>query len=240
MNRFFRYILLATFFGALMVIVFLQFNSNRSINQLINGNEDLLEELSLKSSLQQLQTNIVDLESKVRGTVIEGLPIDSTHLQMEINNIRISLKKLDSLHSFKMIEPLLTDLKELVQEKINFNRNVLNTFTDKGKIVAERFVTNSYGISLTNSINLKAAQIDEVHQITVTALIREADNNGRKAKTSGTIIALLAALASIFTFGNVALKVRQQQLLIEKLNASEKKSPGSSAGKRKLFGKHEP
>jgi len=224
MNRFFRYILLATFFGALMVIVFLQFNSNRSINQLINGNEDLLEELSLKSSLQQLQTNIVDLESKVRGTVIEGLPIDSTHLQMEINNIRISLKKLDSLHSFKMIEPLLTDLKELVQEKINFNRNVLNTFTDKGKIVAERFVTNSYGISLTNSINLKAAQIDEVHQITVTALIREADNNGRKAKTSGTIIALLAALASIFTFGNVALKVRQQQLLIEKLNASEKKA----------------
>jgi signal transduction histidine kinase/ActR/RegA family two-component response regulator len=223
MGRYFKYILLTTFIGAILVIVFLQFNSNRSINQLINGNEDLLMELSLKNGLQELQTDIVTLESKVRGIVIKGVPKDSFHLLAEINKIQGTLQELDSLQTDSTISPLLIDLNLLVQKKINFSRNVLDTFGLKGKAAAEGLVNIKYSTQLDDSIAAKASRIDELHQVMVTALIKKADKNGGKAKTLGTIMAVLAALASIFTFGNVTLKVRQQQLLIEKLNASEKK-----------------
>jgi signal transduction histidine kinase/CheY-like chemotaxis protein len=223
MNRYFKYILLVTFLAAVLVIVFLQFNSNRSINQLIGGNEDLLEELTIKNNLQQLQTGIVTLENKVRGTVIGGLAIDSNHLQQETDAIQLSLLQLDTLQSDAMIDPLLTELKRLVNSKIGFNRNVLDMFTLKGKVAAEQLINMPFGKLLTDSIKIKALQIDDLHRVAVTALIREADNNGRKAKTLGSIMALIAAFASVFTFGYVSYKIRQQQELITKLNASEKK-----------------
>jgi signal transduction histidine kinase/DNA-binding response OmpR family regulator len=223
MGRYFKYILLVIFLTALLLIVFLQFNSNRSINQLINGNENLLEELSIKNNLQQLQTDIITLESKVRGTVIGGMAIDSNHLQEELDNIKISLQQLDTLQSENMIAPYIIELNELVNSKINFNKNILDKFTGAGKAAAEELINTQYGKRLTDSIKIKAAQIDNLHQLAVTAIIKEADSNGRKAKTSGTIMALMAAVASIFTFIYIAYKIRLQEQLITKLNISEKK-----------------
>ncbi len=223
MSRYFKYVLLATFLTAILLIVFLQYNSNRSINQLIYGNENLLEELTLKNNLQLLQTGIVTLESKVRGTIIEEAAIDSNHLEQEINSILLSLQQLDALQSDKMIAPMIIQLNRLVKEKISYNKNILDTLIKEGKKAAEQSINTKYGRRLTDSIKVIATQIDLVHQLTVTSLIEKADNNGRKAKTLGTIMALMAALASIFTFGYVVFKVRQQQQLIAKLNASEKK-----------------
>ena len=223
MSRYFKYVLLVTFLTAILLIVFLQYNSKRSINQLIYGNENLLEELTLKNNLQLLQTGIVTLESKVRGTIIEESAIDSNHLDQEIKSIQLSLQQLDKLQSDKMIAPLIIQLNRLVNAKITYNRNILDSLIKKGKRSAELSINTKYGKRLTNSINEVAGQIDHVHQGTVTSLIEKADNDGRKAKTLGTIMALMAALASIFTFVYVVYKVRQQQQLIGKLNASEKK-----------------
>ena len=223
MSRYFKYVLLVTFLTAILLIVFLQYNSKRSINQLIYGNENLLEELTLKNNLQLLQTGIVTLESKVRGTIIEESAIDSNHLDQEIKSIQLSLEQLDKLQSDKMIAPLIIQLNRLVNAKITYNRNILDSLIKKGKRSAELSINTKYGKRLTDSIKEVAGQIDHVHQGTVTSLIEKADNDGRKAKTLGTTMALMAALASIFTFGYVVYKVRQQQQLIGKLNASEKK-----------------
>src|SRR5206468_12222257 len=110
MGRYFKYILLITFLAAILVIVFLQFNSNRSINQLIRGNENLLDELTIKNDLEQLKTGIVTLESKVRGTLIRGETIDTIHLQKEILNIQQILQQLDALQTDTLIAPLIDDL----------------------------------------------------------------------------------------------------------------------------------
>ncbi len=68
MSRYFRYLLLAIFVAAVLLIVFLQFNSNRSINNLIRGNERLLNDLTTKNDLQHLQTDIIILENKISGS----------------------------------------------------------------------------------------------------------------------------------------------------------------------------
>ncbi|MEO6231674.1 MAG: response regulator [Ferruginibacter sp.] len=235
MSRYFKYILLFTFLSAILVIVFLQFNSNRSINQLIDGNEDLLEELNIKNNIQELQTGIITLENKVKSTVIEGKPAGQDFIKQEVANIRLSMTKLDTLQNDQVIAPLILQLNSLVNSKIILNIKVLDTLSINGKISAEQFINKKYGKHLTDSIKLTAAQIDDLHQRAVTKLIQDADNNGRSAKTWGTIMALMATIASIFTFGYVAHKVRQQQALIFRLNESEKKVRDAANVKEKFL-----
>ncbi len=235
MTRYFRYILLVTFLSAILVIVFLQFNSNRSINQLIDGNEDLLEELNIKNNIQQLQTGIITLENKVKSAVIEGKPVSKDFINQEVANIRLSMQKLDTLQNDQVIAPLILQLNSLVNSKVILNKAVLDTLSVNGKISAELFINKKYGKHLTDSIKLMAAKIDDLHQQAVTNLIQEADNNGRKAKTWGTIMALMATVASVFTFGYVAYKVRLQQALIARLNESEKRVREAARVKEKFL-----
>lgn len=224
MSRYFKYFLLAIFLAAVLLIVFLQYNSNRSINKLIYSNENLLDGLTTRTDLQRVQTEILTLESKVRGTVIRGEAPDSNHLLAEISSINLSLQKIDPINADAAIRPMIEKLNNLVASKIDFNKKVIDTFRLTGKAAAEKIINADYSRRLTDSIKNIIRQIDDLHQLTVTSLIEEADSNGRKARTLGTIMAIIAAIASLFTFGYVTYKIRQQQQLISRLNLSEKKA----------------
>ncbi|MBK7099487.1 MAG: response regulator [Sphingobacteriales bacterium] len=63
-----------------------------------------------------------------------------------------------------------------------------------------------------------------MHDLLVRKLITEADRGGLRAKTMGTVVAIIAALASIFTFLYIIFKLRQQQIMIKQLDESEKKA----------------
>lgn len=223
MNRYFKYELLLTFFAAIFLIVFLQYNANRSINYLIDGNEGLLSELGLRNDMQTLQTRIVTLENKVRGTVIGGQATDTAHIRQEIAGIRDIIGRLDSLRMDDSVAPYIRSLNRLVHEKISSNEAVLGLYASSGKEAAERMINELHRQMLTDSIRMVCTSIDEIQGRHVADIIREADRNGAKARTLGTTMALIAVLASLFTFGYIAYKVRQQQQLIHQLNASEKK-----------------
>ncbi|MBL7762543.1 MAG: hypothetical protein JNL23_03875, partial [Chitinophagaceae bacterium] len=62
-----KYIPLLIFLSGLLLIVFLQFNSGRSVNKLIDGNTSLLNELETRNELQKLETELVNIESRIRG-----------------------------------------------------------------------------------------------------------------------------------------------------------------------------
>lgn len=63
-----------------------------------------------------------------------------------------------------------------------------------------------------------------MHDLLARKLITEADRGGLRAKTMGTVVAIIAALASIFTFLYIIFKLRQQQIMIKQLDESEKKA----------------
>lgn len=235
MSRFLRYLLLAIFVAVIFLIVFLQFNSNRNIDRLISGNENLLVDFAVKTNLQRLQTEIAVLESKLRGTVIGGAASSSETLGVEISAIKNALHKLDTLARQPNIRPLLASLNNLVDAKIKWNESVLDTFKTKGKLPAEKIINTAYGRKLTDSIKTLCSQVDELHQLTVSSLIEQADSNGNKAKTQGTIMAAIAVVASLFTFIFVAIKVRQQQQLIARLDSSEKKAKEAAVVKENFL-----
>ncbi|NCU03053.1 MAG: response regulator [Chitinophagaceae bacterium] len=235
MKRNSRYFLLAVFVVSVLLIVFLQYNSNRSIDGLINGNENILNGFGVKANLQQLQTDIVALESKVKGTVISDSGTAENHLDTEIKALTNSLQTITTLAADSTVQPLLYKLNGLVDARIRFHRALLDTFRLQGKQAAEKMISRQDSRSITDSIKNVCTQIDGLHQQAITAYILQADSNSRKAKTLGIIIALIAVTAALFIFTYITYKVQQQQLLIQRLNLSEKKARDAAAVKENFL-----
>ena len=224
MNGYIRFFLLATFIGAILLIVVLQFNAGRSINNLIGSNQRMLHDFDVKADLNELRGNIVILESKVRGLVISGYLEDTEYLQPELDEISKVLSQLDKGRFDANIHPLLAVLDTLVTEKIKFDQQVLDTLRFRGKTAAEIMINSGNGVHISDSLSAVIREIDTVHRLKLTSLIERADANGKKARNIGTLMAVIAVLASVFTFSYALLKVNQQQKLIGLLNISEQKA----------------
>src|SRR5215208_6513165 len=122
-NRF-KYPLLIVFLVSILMIVFLQFNSGTSIENLIKGNNRLLHELEVQAKLQKLETDIIFVESSIRGLVITE---DSVHLEgvrEEINFIKTALDSLKSLITDSSSSELIQQLIRVTNEKNKYSNDV--------------------------------------------------------------------------------------------------------------------
>ncbi|SDE13972.1 hybrid sensor histidine kinase/response regulator [Niabella drilacis] len=235
MKSSFRYILVVTFIAAVIVIVFLQFNSSQSINQLINGNEDLMNVLKLKMELQQVQENVTQLETEVKSIVIRGHDLRDGRFEQQAKKVSQSFRTLDSFEINPVIGAGILQLKRQVNKKIALNKEVLRTFAGDGKEAAEALINDQEEALLSDSIRSQAHRVDRQYQVSVTQLIRNADRNGRNAKAFGTILAVIAAVASLLAFGYISYKMGEQQRLIDQLNASEQRARRSAEAKENFL-----
>lgn len=219
----FKYIALVIFLSGLVLIVFLQFNSGLSINQLIAGNTSLLNELKTQNDLQKLQTEIVSVESKMRGMVITQ---DRTHLEGirdEIDSINQRLKLIESKVKDTGTSQLLQHLNILVSNKIIFNQQVIDTFNVSGKYAAEKLINANSGKRLTDSIFDVVEDVDSSRQVSLSEIIESVDNSGTAARNRGLVLAVVACVFCIVAFWYIVNQSMQQQRLIHILDASEKR-----------------
>lgn len=71
-NKRFILYLLGIFVTTIMLIVFLQYNSNNNINKLIEGNESLIREFQVIGETQKLETDLLFIESHIYRTVFSN------------------------------------------------------------------------------------------------------------------------------------------------------------------------
>jgi len=235
LKLFTKIFLASVFTSSILLVIYLQFNTSRSINQLIQGNEDLIHELQVKSQTEVLQKNIASLENKIKSAVIEDLPDTRLIIDSESEKIKTTFHLLDTLKTDRSIAPLLDQLHKLIEEKIAYNTAITEIFNTEGKERAEEMINTHQGSLLSDSIRANIRLIDLAHRQTITNLIEKADREGQKAKTLGTIMGLIAAMASIFTFGYIAYKMREQQQLITRLKISEQKALDAANIKEKFL-----
>src|ERR1017187_10827918 len=96
-NKRFMIYLLGIFITTMILIVFLQYNSNNNINKLIQGNESLISEFKIIGETQKLETDMLYIESHIYRTVFSK---DSSFLEDISNNekkVRKILSKLRPL-----------------------------------------------------------------------------------------------------------------------------------------------
>src|SRR5258707_10208729 len=71
-NKRFIYGALTAFTTGGLLLVFIQYNSSRSIDQLIEGNRLLLRDMKVGNDLREMERDILSVESKIRAAVATG------------------------------------------------------------------------------------------------------------------------------------------------------------------------
>ena len=212
--------LLAIFIVTIMLIVFLQYNSNRNVNQLIDGNQALLTELQRRIAIHTLREDLYFISNEERRMIAQNLPA----LQPEINNKRKRiaaevdyLKKIDK----NATDPSLVKLDSLVTSLMMFHSHVIDTGARNRKLQAE-LIMSGRGDTLLNKVVEVSRQTNSARDQHLANLIETIDRNGLEAKKWGIILAILAVVASVYAFGYIINKIRIQHQLIHQLNESEK------------------
>jgi CHASE3 domain sensor protein len=222
-NQRFMLYLLGTFISTIMLVVFLQYNSNRNINRLIHGNEALMSEFQIIRETQELQTDLLYIESEIHRAVIDE---DSSYVEGirdKEKAARAQLFKLESLVRTDSTRKLIKHLDSLIDEKLKFGNSVLDALFTKGQSVADEMYKSRKGKNamgqIVNTINL----LNSPRRRYLTQLAIDANKSGYSARQWGLIMAITAVLACIFTFWYITKRVRRQQQLFDQINESEKR-----------------
>src|SRR5450432_1401185 len=222
-NKRFILYLLGIFVTTIMLIVFLQYNSNNNINKLIQGNESLIHEFQIIGKTQKLETDLLFIESHVYRTVFNKDSSFVEDIKNNERNVRAVLAKLRPLVLTDSTKKRVQELDSLIEVKLEFGHIILDTLFSKGQSAAiatykSRRKTYVMG-DIVHVINL----LNKPRQQYLTRLAIDANKSGKRARQWGFIMAITAVLASIFTFEYITKRIKRQQQLYDQLNESEKK-----------------
>lgn len=222
-NRRFMLFLLSIFISTIILIVFLQYNSDDHINKLIQGNESLISEFGIIGETQKLQADMLYIESDIHRAVINK---DSSFLhaiQDREKNVRSTMFKLKQVPASNINKALIQQLDSLVEEKLKFGNNVIYALFMKGQPAAEEMYRGQAGKSTMGEIANVIDQVNGPRRAYLTRLATDVDKSGYRARQLGIFLAIIATLVSILTFWYISKRIRQQQQLFNQLNESEKK-----------------
>jgi signal transduction histidine kinase/DNA-binding NarL/FixJ family response regulator len=218
-----KYLAMWLFLAGVALIVFIQFISGKNINRLIQGNKQLLAEINIQNDLRKLETDVLTVESDIRGMVITNDTTRLTDVQKKFRNIETELALIQHELKGRTSKNQIDSLQSLVRSKIAFSYQILNAYALNGKDGAEAVINTERGKLLRDNINNLISDLDRIRQNELKSIISSIENTGNRARLMGFILAAIACLASIFTFLYLLNKGRQQQRMILALNASEKK-----------------
>jgi signal transduction histidine kinase/CheY-like chemotaxis protein len=218
-----KYIVLWLFLGGVALIVFIQFITGENINRLIQGNRSLLSEVAIQNHLRQLESDVLTVESDIRGGIITG---DSSHfvgVQVKIEQIRKELIYLEAELKNEASVREVKHLKTLVEDKLIFTDQILSVYSSRGKVAGEQLINTGQGKRLRDSISLIISQLDHNRQQELRQIINTNENTGTRARVTAFMLAGLACIVCISAFLFIVNRGRQQQRMIAVLNDSEKK-----------------
>ncbi|MGH2649479.1 MAG: histidine kinase dimerization/phospho-acceptor domain-containing protein, partial [Ginsengibacter sp.] len=217
------YYILGAFIAGNLLLIYIQYNSTKNVNSLIKGNEKVINELKVRSDLQELSRDITSVESKISGTLytkdsshLEGLGAKIKEVQHDIDNLQ---KISDDDISVKYIDVL--DL--LVHRKLLFGKEVLDTLYGSGKDATEKLISSARAKDLNDSIKLVTHIIESSRQKLVASVTSSINNSGKKALNLGTTLIVLVLLSGAVLFWFIITVMQKQNQLIHQLNETDKK-----------------
>ena len=219
----YRYLVLWLFLFGIIIIVFLQVMSGYNIKRLIGGNKSLMNELQLQNDLRKIETDILTIESDIRGALIsndenylKGIPERNQSIKDKFNNLSGNMPLLSKQQ--------ISQLKELIQRKHQFSEQITREFYANGKDAAELLVNTNRGRRLRDSIVLVISQLEHNRQLQLSEIVGSIEKTGRNARLWGLIITVVALISLLSAFWFIMNQGRSQQKMIHVLNQSEKRS----------------
>ncbi|HTI07242.1 MAG TPA: ATP-binding protein [Puia sp.] len=221
-NRFI-YLILSAFIAGNLLIIFMQYNSANNIHSLIIGNKKLLNELKVGNKLRELERDLLSSEIKLERAVA----IDDTSRLGEVDfQIADAQSLLDSMRKINDQDSTRREidrLSELAGEKLALKKRILDSFRHSGKLSSNDFKAIMQHRRLSNEVNITTRKIYTSRQRLLDSLSISINNSGQKAQRWSIIMISMVLVSGAALFWYVISRIRHQNLLIQQLDASEKK-----------------
>ena len=124
-NRFI-YFILSAFVAGNLLLIFVQYNSAKNIDNLITGNKKLQQELMIDNQLRELERNLLSAEIKIRGAVATN---DTSYIEGIDLLIAQAKGYLDSLKAISEHDSTLRNINglyEVSDEKLILKNNSIS------------------------------------------------------------------------------------------------------------------
>ena len=220
-NRFI-YLILAAFITGMLLLIYIQYNSSRSIHQLTEGNELLLRELKIGNDLREMERDILSVESKIRASVATGDTSFVEGIDSQIANAEANLDTLRIVNTDPASVADIDRLSILAREKLVNKKLMLDSFFHTGRLPDRSVIANPRTRGAANEINSIIRRLYSKREERMALLNRSVQQNGRIARTSGIILITLVLLTGSGLFWYIINRIRKQNELIHRLDTSER------------------
>ena len=221
-NRFI-YSILAAFIAGNLLIIFMQYNSAKNIQNLIIGNKQLLDELRAGNQLRELERDLLSAEIKMDRAVATG---DTSRLKEVDPQLKEARGLLDSVRTIVGDDGTMRNIQRLsalATEKSAMKARILDSFRGHGGLSIESFEAITRRRPLSNEVNNASRSIYESRQRLFDSLSTFTSNSGRRAQRWSVIMIFLVLVLGAALFWNIVSRIQRQNQLILQLDASERK-----------------
>src|SRR5690349_18102609 len=122
------YYILAVFIAGNILLIYLQFNSSKNIDSLINENEKLLSEWHTGSELEELEREVAGFESRMRDAIARNDTNHITSLERKLIEFETNMDNLIANTGDDSSAVYIHLLDSLVKKKTRYSREILQTF----------------------------------------------------------------------------------------------------------------
>jgi signal transduction histidine kinase/ActR/RegA family two-component response regulator len=217
------YLILFAFIAGNLLVIFMQNNSSRNIQLLITGNNELLDEMRSGNQLRELERDLLSAEIRIGRAVATN---DSTPLKQAKPMLAEALRLLDSLRVTYSQDSTLRNINRLdtlAKEKSGMVNRILDSFRRHIRIAPESYRAIMQSRLFVINVNEASRRIYASRHHLLDSIANSIDKSGAQAERWSMIMILIVLVSGAILFWYIISRIRQQNLLIHRLDTSEKK-----------------
>src|ERR671913_2015745 len=112
------------FLFGVVIIVFLQVISGYNINRLTLGNTTLLKDRAIQKKIRELETDILIVESDIRGAVVTSNDAYIKNISQKLDSIDSELNFFDRQFLSQVPQKEVDKLRTYIRAKVKFSKDI--------------------------------------------------------------------------------------------------------------------
>jgi signal transduction histidine kinase/DNA-binding response OmpR family regulator len=217
------YLALTAFIAGNVLIIFVQYSSWKNIHNLITGNRKLSHELIVGNQLREAERDLLAAEIRLGRTIATN---DTTYLLQADTMLADAHALLDSLKAINNQDSAIRNIDQLFKladEKLALKNLIMDTYRRGQRMSPDSFraiMKHRYTII---DVNHFSRRIYTSRQQLLDSLSLSINSSGRRAQRWNIVMILIVVISGAVLFWYIISRMHRQNLLIQELDASEKK-----------------
>jgi len=217
------YLVLTAFIAGNTLIIFVQYSSSKNIYNLITGNKKLSNELIVGNQLREAERDLLAIEIRLGRT----LATNDTSYLLQIDTLLAGAHALlDSLRAMNDQDNTIRNIDQLsilADEKLILKNLIMDAYRQGGRISPDSFRAIMKHRSFSIDVNNFSRRIYTSRERLLDSLSGSINSSGRRAQRWNIVMVLIVVASGAVLFWYIISWIRRQNLLIQQLDASEKK-----------------